>query len=624
MNIPSSNWIYLVLWLVSGTIAAFLGYLFLPATLVDGVYIPAGNDAFYHATRVIESATGEGGFYQFDDKIHVPEGSWVTWPWAYDYMLTTALRIVLFVNPNAEAMKFLAHIPVAWAFVNMGLFVLLVRELRLKIGLAAVAILAFSLSGLNVLLHAAGNIDHHSIELTFTLATVWLALRFFREGSRPSDAILLGIVLGMAPAFHTILFILQIPIVASAILLWLRGHQVSAESASRFAIALFVTTLAFLLPSETFRNFFLDYTIYSWFHLYIAFGTSVVMVTLSRVPFTTKNLGMLAAGGVVLAAPLAFQIIHGILYVAGDTIQLDQIEEVKGPLARYLRRGIPMDTTLHYSWLIIVAPFMWLVFAWRAFTRSEPEQVYLSVAAVFGLSLLFMQFRMHPFGSWALALCPFILLNEAATRKAWHMGIVSTVALAGVAIAIQPVLKHRLFVVPSAGMSMQYESSRFVYPTLTEACAEDPGIVLAYSNEGHYVRYHTDCTVIANNFLLTEQHGQKISETNKLLDMEPEDFLRADHDVKYVLLNLYGLWDDSSGKAEPRDPSDMVRLNARLFMNLVARNELPQGFEALQEVKVADERDIVFAALYRVDRESVGEASDEESSTEVADAELNP
>lgn len=611
MNTPSSDWIYAGMWLGSAVIVAFLGYMFLPASLVDGVYVPAGNDAFYHATRIIESATRESGFYQFDDKIHVPEGSWLTWPWAYDYLLTVSLRFALFVNPDMESMKFLAYVPVFWSFVNMGLFTLLTRELRLHIGLAAVAIFAFSISGLVVFLHAVGNIDHHGFELSFTLATVWAALRFFREGSRPSDGAVLGIVLGMAPAFHNILFVLQIPVVAAVLLNWFKGRAIATASANRLAIALLATTLIFLLPSETFQNFFFEYTTHSWFHLYIAFGTSAVIVALSRIPFTPRNLGGLAIGGLVLASPLIFQIVHGLLYVSGDSVLLDVIDEVKGPLRRYLDHGRTNDVTLHYSWLIVLAPVMWLAFAWRAFSERAPDQVYLAVAAVFSLTLLFMQFRMHPFGSWALVLCPFVLLNEFSVRKHWHTGIVATAALGAVAIASQPTLHYRFFKVPSAGMSRQYESSRFIYPSLAEVCAKDPGVVLAYSNEGHYVRYHSDCSVIANNFLLTKQHGQKIAELHGLLNMEPEDFLAADHDVKYVLLRLFGLWDDSSGTPEPRDPADMVSMNARLFLNLVARNELPDGFERLHELRVDDERDIVFAALYRVVKNTEGNPADD-------------
>ncbi len=37
--------------------------------------------------------------------------------------------------------------------------------------------------------------------------------------------------------------------------------------------------------------------------------------------------------------------------------------------------------------------------------------------------------------------------------------------------------------------------------------------------DGHYIRFHTDCSVIANNFLVTPQHEQKYMEASRLLSM---------------------------------------------------------------------------------------------------------
>ena len=59
-----------------------------------------------------------------------------------------------------------------------------------------------------------------------------------------------------------------------------------------------------------------------------------------------------------------------------------------------------------------------------------------------------------------------------------------------------------------------------------QACAEDPGVVLADTNAGHYIRYFTDCSVIANNFLLTEQQFQKADEVYRLFALPHEQLTR--------------------------------------------------------------------------------------------------
>ena len=69
------------------------------AALFGSQFIPVGNDSFYHARRILAAAFSSRGFYQFDDTIHVPEGSWVTWPWAYDYLLGRLTGFIAWLKP---------------------------------------------------------------------------------------------------------------------------------------------------------------------------------------------------------------------------------------------------------------------------------------------------------------------------------------------------------------------------------------------------------------------------------------------------------------------------------------------------------------------------------------------
>ncbi len=592
---------YLALWLAGSGLLAFLSMSYLSATLVDGVYIPAGNDAFYHGRRILDAAIGERGFYQFDHMIHVPEGSWLTWPWGYDYLMAQALKLALLVNPAMEPMKFLVYVPVFWSLVNTGLFVGIARAVGLPLSLTAVATLAFTISGMSLYLHAVGNIDHHFIELTFVLATVLSGLRFFREDSGRGTAILLGVVLGIAPAFHNSLFILQVPLVLACGLLWLKGNPPGREKATFLAVSLFLSCLLFVLPSETFRNFRFEYATHSWFHLYVAACSSATVLTFAYVRYSVKALALAVAAGALLVFPLIVEISYGMSFLGGQTIRLDSIAEVNSPFELYSRFGRSDEVTRHYSWLIVLTPLLIGFYGWRAATRRSAQQVFFACVVVFGLVLLLAQFRLHVFGFWALIISPLVLLYDFVAKR--HLAVAAVAALGVVAIAFQPTLRNQHFQVPPPGLMKDYAATRALYRVLADACEQRPGVVLSYGDEGHPVRYHTDCSVIANNFLLTPLHGQKVLESYRLLDMTPEQLLESGAAVDYVFVRLKGVFFESPEGLEPTPVHEIAAYNSALFMHLVIRKELPPEFELLQEIRLDDERDIPLALLFRVVRD---------------------
>jgi len=576
------TWLYLALWLAASAVVIFLAMSRLPAALVDGVYGPAGNDAFYHARRILDAAVGERGFYQFDHTIHVPEGSWLTWPWAYDYLMAQGLKLALLVCPALEPMKFLAYVPVYWASVNTALFIGVARAAGLPLSLSAVGTLAFSLSAMALYLHAPGHIDHHFIELTFVLASVLTGLRFFREDTGRGAAILLGVVLGIAPAFHNSLFILQIPLVLACGVQWLKGHSLDREKAAVFAISLFASCLLFVLPSETFRNLRFEYVTHSWFHLYVAVCSALIVVAFSRARISRQHVLLMGGFGVLLASPLLYELMYGVSFLRGATTGLDEIQEVKNPLELYRQFGSLLDVTQHYSWLIFLAPFLVVAYAWQIVSRVSHQQVFFACAAAGGLVLLLMQFRLHVFGYWALLIGALVLLNETVTRR--QLAVASVAALAVVALALRPTMQHQHFKIPPAGLSEYYGLALPVLRTLANECEQYPGVVLAYSEDGHPIRYHTDCSVIANNFLLTPLHGRKLLESQRLIDMTPEELLQTDTKVDYILVRMYGIFDDVPEGEEFAVPEEFVEFNSTLFIELARREELPEQFEVLGEV----------------------------------------
>jgi hypothetical protein len=64
-----------LIWFVAASIAVLFAMNMNTAAYVDGGYVPIGNDSFYPARRILDVALGTRDFYEFDDLMHVPEGS---------------------------------------------------------------------------------------------------------------------------------------------------------------------------------------------------------------------------------------------------------------------------------------------------------------------------------------------------------------------------------------------------------------------------------------------------------------------------------------------------------------------------------------------------------------------
>ena len=164
-------------WLAGGVISGCFALRMTSAALVDGSYRPVGNDSFYHARRILDTVVGDRGFYQFDQMIHMPEGSWLTWPWGFDYMIAKIVAIVLLFSPELDPMAIAAHIPLVLQAFAITLLVLIAREIHLHPALTFVAIVGFAAFPLNQFIYGVGVLDHHSAEQIFCLLTRWGGLR---------------------------------------------------------------------------------------------------------------------------------------------------------------------------------------------------------------------------------------------------------------------------------------------------------------------------------------------------------------------------------------------------------------------------------------------------------------
>ncbi len=570
------RWVTLLLWLGATAIGMFLSVMVLEAALYEGSYVPTGNDSFYHARRMLDFAVGERGFYQFDARIHAPEGIWIPWPWAYDYLMGAAAAAWLWLNPASDPLAFLVHVPVLFVAVNAALFLAAARQAGLDLAGSALAMLAFALAPFVQLMHMIGRVDHHFAEFTFVLLVTLFGLRWFRAMQDRAAAIGLGIALGLAPGFHNGLFVLQIPVLVCVAILWLRGAPLSRNSVLALAAALFVSTLLIVLPSEPFLQGRFEFGLLSWFHLYAAGCSSVVFVILASRKFDRSTLLVLAALCMLLIVPILGQVRHGTAFLSRELPFLADVLEAMSPFVLASRFDISW-VTAQYSWLILFAPLLIAYFGWRIWKEREPRMLFYAIMTVFGLAFMLTQFRFYYFGLFALITGCLVAVQPLIARFAAHRGLIVVGLFAALLIAYQPPLRHKLFDVYALGAAPLYERARPIFLELAQRCSDMPGLVLANQHDGNYLLFHTDCSVVANTFMLTQEDEARIDEIRELMRLTPAALRTSRPDIRYVVLRIADFIVERDGRYE-LDP------DARLATALLMNPQPPEGFELVQTI----------------------------------------
>jgi|KBSMisStandDraft_5_1062788.scaffolds.fasta_scaffold02446_12 hypothetical protein len=584
------------LWLTAGSLAFLFCLYHLSATLVGGTFLPADPDSLYHARRILDSLSDPLRMYQFDPRIHAPEGSWITWPWAYDMLMAFAARGLVALTGARDPMTVLAFVAPAWVFVNAALFLGVASRLRLSLAMRALAMLFFVVVPLTQKLHRVGMLDHHYIEFTFVLASLYLGLGWFEEMASRRRAIALAVVLGAAPAFHNGLFILQLPVLVTVAVLWALGRPIDRRGTLAFAIALVATTALFLLPSEPFRRGEFSYYLHSSFHLYAAFSTALLCLYASRIRFSRAAVASLCVLIVALAVPVLPQLVHGRDFLFTDLPYLERIGELIG-IRQLLAQGQWWEVTLTYS------PALWLLpvglggLLWRLRRDSSNASVHFLVQSIFGSFLLLQSFRFHYFGSFALILPLCRLIDDARElRPELFASWPRRIALGAIAVVpLLACLPHLLYAYP-LGDSAQYNLMRPVYAALGAACRKSPGVVLAESNDGHPIRFHTECSVIADNFITTPQHVAKVALSETLLAGSASEVMRDAPYVRYILVRRADDVLDADRRCGMQCPE-----NAGLRRELLLAAEPPKGLRLLNEFQVRrGDRVEPYARLFEV------------------------
>jgi len=571
------RWATTLLWLGATGISVFLALLVIDSVFFEGEYIPMGNDSFYHARRILDTAIDDRGFYQFDERIHVPDGSWIPWPWAYDYLMGQAARFAVWVSPTTDPLGFLAYVPVVWLAINTAVFLAAARRAGLTLTFCTIAMLAFALSPFVQLMHMPGKVDHHFIEFSFVLLVTWLGLRWFSAGQSRASAIGLGLALGLAPGFHNGMFILQIPVLLSVGLLWLRGERLARHDLNILSLTLLATTVLIVLPSGPFRQGSFEFGLLSWFHLYAAASTSIVLAFMGWRTYDKKSLLTLAGVCILLALPLMGQLTHGAAFLSRDISMLKDVIEAMSPYTLFFEKFGPLKTVAQYSWLLLLAPPLLVYYLVCIFRRSSRRDLFFAVMTVFGLAFLMTQFRFNYVGLFSLIVGSLLAVQRLSERLNWQRGLVFVGLLASVLIAYQPPLRQHLFAVYALGGAPLYERARPLFLELADRCKQEPGVILAHENDGNYLLFHTECSVISNNFMLTQKDERKIEQIGAMMRLSPDALREYQPNVNYLLLRVQDFIVERDGKIA-------IDSNAPLGSALLSDSEPPEGYELIRTI----------------------------------------
>lgn len=515
------------LWIIALAAALFLCSRGWDNVFAGGGAHPVTNDSFYHTVRIVEIASDPASIHEFDTQLHWPQGTWLTWPWGYDYLVGAVVGAL--AGEPARMARLAMFTPLLILLVNLTLAGLIMRSV-LAPRMAGLCLLAYAVAPLTLSLHTLGKIDHHSAEHMLWLATIYLALLWQEQPEKVSRAAGLGVVLGIACAFHNGLFILQLPVLAMLAYHRLTGQPpLGARPTAAFCIALLGSQFLVLLPSHHFYTLTYGFYYLSWFHLHVAFLTCLAVLALSRTDH--RALWALLVLASLLALPAVSQALHGLGFIGAQLPGLHNILETNSP---YWGDMSFRRISTFYSGLIWLAPPMGLWALYRLIAlRVQGSEAVILVCAVFGILLMSLQVRFSPFGSLFLLLLPLLVFQTHFQRP--RDTVYAAILLAG---AFFQSINTYAFQYPLGG-SDRYHRGQALIQALDTACANQPGLLLADRNWGNFLRYRTACPIIANNFIMTEEDFEAISRTDHFLSLTPARLLEELPEVRYVLASTF-------------------------------------------------------------------------------------
>ncbi|MEJ0038796.1 MAG: hypothetical protein WDO68_22430 [Gammaproteobacteria bacterium] len=592
----------LLIWLFASAVAVAVALSTRGQAFIDGHYIPVGNDSFYHARRILDLIADPSSLHQYDPLIHYPEGSLLIWPWGYAFLMSVLVRLGLALHLGTSAIAVLVHIPVVAFPLCLALVTLVCRQLRISLTGTAVALLATALIPMNRDLYGVGDVDHHFMEQMIVLGSLACGLAWLGRPESSARAAATGAVMGLAVCIHNGLFIIQFPIVAVLLWTWLHGRSLPRNTWV-FATALIVGTTLAAAPSESFRQGTFEFYELSWFHVYFSTCVGAVCVFISRCARSPRNIVILAAGIVAMLVPVVSQLLLADKFLSVRVEGAEDIAEQQSLWSLATgTHGISGATSL-YSLLVLLLPFAAIVCTYRIWKTQDAQRLLFWTTSLFGLALLSVMVRMHVFGTFALYLVWLAFLDELVAEGRMQASLArSTSALLFLAVCASAI--PAFFTTRMPANDPYYALTSDIYPDLERECARAPGVVLSNLDDGNYVRYHTRCPIIANNFLLTAFHESKVREVRALLDTPASELAQRAPFVRYVLVHRQSLWSlRPDGGMQFTPAGDPANPDPKLIADLVQADpaHLPVGFRLVKELAFEKPSHVVYARVFAIE-----------------------
>ena len=316
-------------------------------------------------------------------------------------------------------------------------------------------------------------------------------------------------------------------------MLWTQNIRLPMRATLAFAAALLLSTLAIVIPSLPFRLGLFEYYTLSWFHCTSQAGSAASLALAYRAR-SSRTRRMLAGVAVMLLVPLARQIARRAARSSAGTIE--RLDASSRCARCESWRARLRASRAHQSYSLLV----WCCHSPSPIARAgvagaRDGRVFFWIAAsgcraaVHAVAhAIFRLVRPVPAVAGAGAGMHRALAGQSAR---W-----SCCGLAGPAHGVLAAWAIPALPADTSPATDNFRGLRPILEDLQKACATDPGIVLADNDAGHYIRYYTQCSVIANNFLLTRQHEEKIRQIDYLTSLPASALPGVAPFVRYILL----------------------------------------------------------------------------------------
>lgn len=569
-----------VICILACTATYYLASFSIEASLIDGEYHPWGYDSFYVATLVREIVDNYPATMQFDDRLHpLHDPAPISFTWAYTLLLATIVVLAQLFNPELPTSSVLAYLPPLWGAINCLVFIAVCYRAGLRSFALAVAAAGFALAPYTRELHLIGNVDHHFMELFFILAIMFGFFGWIERPASAKRAVFAGSVLGLSVAFHFALFVMYLPIALFFLITWIMGRKELLATSPSFLISVLLATLFAVLPSAHFPVLEFEYFKLGWFHLYWAAVFSTALFFMYRRDFTPVALAILVAFLLIAALPVLGSLLHGTSFLAAALPGFEQLNETRSPLAFLFSGDYRLVKMVYeyYTGLIYAIPFVLVFLLWQVRLTPRPELIYALCVFLLGAGFLFLQLRFKYHAAYVMLLPILMLFQQHAAEIRYSK------ALALVAFVIfyaGPV--SNLTMPHSPGGEPGYRSLLPFMDVLATQCAKQPGVLLAHPDEGHYLRYHTDCTILSSNMLASPRDFEYRALAMEMLGMSPPELLQKYEWVDYIYVRL------EVGNNENRDAEYLRLFNEGLREELLLDNSIPAGTKSLARAATSD------------------------------------